>query len=224
MILRELSSLDGDEDWVLLVDTSTHNGQLIAYNNETILFEKYWGKESKHDQVLNSHFALLKSKLNLNNLKKIICVYGPGSFTGLRVSAIFSKILSMSLGKIPIYGLSSFHIYGFGLVDLKTVSLGDDFKVFIPSIGNKRFVSHFKFNKETNIYHEEVDLSGSKEHDTSYNNSFIISDLDYSVFFRLRRKSLSKDSIVLPHIQKFSYLDFYPLFLRRSEAEEKLKI
>jgi len=225
MMLREFSFQDGDKSWALLVDTSTNNGQLMAYNSEGVLFDKAWSKESKHDQVLNTFFSKALEDLDLDSLKHIICIYGPGSFTGLRVSATFCKVLSLSLDHHPvIYGLSSFYSFAYQVVQNKLVVFGDDFHVFIPSIGNKTFKSSFIFDEKTKTYNEEIDLSGSKENNVKGENLFLISDLKTESTLSQRKSSLLADSKINPSIQKFSYLDFYPLFLRQSEAEEKLKI
>ena len=145
MIFHELSSLDGSNHWALLVDTSTHNGQLMAYNQSEVLLNKTWGHEYKHDQVLNLFFEEFKKALSLKDLKKIICIYGPGSFTGLRVSATFSKILSLSLRDIPIYGLSSFHLFAYKVIESKQIDFGKNFEIFIPSIRKKTFRSSFNY-------------------------------------------------------------------------------
>ena len=224
MMLHEFSSLDGDNDWFLLVDTSTHNGQLMAFNSDGVLFNKTWGKELKHDQVLNKFFSELVNDLDLKFLKKILCVYGPGSFTGLRVSATFCKILSLSLDHHPpIYGLSSFYSFAYQIVEENLVNFGDDFHVFIPSIGSRTFKSSFTFDKLKQIYKEEIDLSGSKKHTLDSEDCFLISDLKIKSKKNASHFLFQAGARFEPHIQKFLYLDFYPLFLRQSEAEEKLK-
>ena len=264
MIFHELSSLDGNKSWSLFVDTSTHYGQLMAYNNDEVIFDRTWGHDSKHDRVLNLFFNELMEHLDLSDLKHIVCVYGPGSFTGLKVSATFAKILSLSLGGLPIYGLSSFHLYAFKILEDKkkinpsssssnknfnenldgtnrssnesfnenlnknlnesfNENLNESFNIFIPSIGSKTFKSSFTFCKTLKSYQETIDLSGSKEHNPLQPNEFMISDIQTDSLYDIRHQSLKKNSILKPHIQKFSYLDFYPLFLRQSEAEERTR-
>ncbi len=231
MTLQELSFQDGNS---LFVDTSTNNGFMMAFNSKEVLKEYFWSKEHKHDKMLNHNFDLLKKEIDIKTLTSIVCVYGPGSFTGLRVAATFAKVLSFGLGDIPIYGLSSFYQRAY-LIVKKMQNNNQNFSVLIPSIGNKFFKSDFKIsqtshtdlNSSLNIYNEHIDLSGSKEIEnkkTESKNIFLSSDIDVEQLIKIYFESFKVSSPIKPHLIKSSYLDFYPLFLRRSEAEEKLKL
>ena len=96
-------------------------------------------------------------------------------------------------------------------------------KFLFPPLERKLSDLALIINETSKTYHEFIDLSGSREHDLSKPRRFLISDLKADLLFNSRHSSLLKESTIRPHIQRFSYLDFYPLFLRRSEAEEKLK-
>ena len=92
----------------LYIDTSTDVMYIIlADKNETIDIAKYLGKRDhatflvdRIDQMLSKHH------LKLDDLSEIIVGEGPGSYTGIRVSATVSKTLSYAK-KIPLFAVSS---------------------------------------------------------------------------------------------------------------------
>jgi tRNA threonylcarbamoyl adenosine modification protein YeaZ len=69
------------------------------------------GKELSDELPLQLSFLFQKTKLELKSVSKIYVFQGPGSFTGLRVSASFAKGLSTAL-EIPMIGIPSFRLYG----------------------------------------------------------------------------------------------------------------
>jgi len=92
----------------LYIDTSTDVMYIIlADKNEMIDIAKYLGKRDhatflvdRIDQMLSKHH------LKLDDLSEIIVGEGPGSYTGIRVSATVSKTLSYAK-KIPLFAVSS---------------------------------------------------------------------------------------------------------------------
>lgn len=234
MILADLFSPAGDTDdeWVLFVDTSSHNGQMLAFNSRLEpLHDMRWGKEKRHDRVINSYFSDILQKQSTKSLKAIVCVQGPGSFTGLRVSAVFSKALSLALSGLPIYGVSSFIIPAISILEQGLVSKGTSFNVHAPSIQEMTFLAQFEYNKADSTYLEKIDRTNSKLRKKERPHEFIISKSKADSFseytsvpnhYHDHTLSLfKKPSLFSYHTVKTSYLDFYPLFLRRSEAEEK---
>lgn len=81
---------------ILSVDTSSSKGGLSLFNDNTLIFEESWGKEKSHSDYLTSCFEKHLQKFNIktSDITKILCAYGPGSFTGLRVGLNFSKSLA----------------------------------------------------------------------------------------------------------------------------------
>ena len=234
MILAELFSQAGDtkDEWVLFVDTSSHDGQMLAFNKSLEpLYDLRWGKESRHDKVINFNFSKITQNLEIKHLKAIVCVQGPGSFTGLRVSAVFAKTLSLALKGLPIFGVSSFIVPALSILEHDLIDLGSNFSVQIPSIQEMTFLATFEFEKKTQCYTEMIDRTNAKIRDTKLKHEFILSKKNTESNAALKTVprdyhdfslSLFKESCSFSyHNDKSSYLDFYPLFLRRSEAEEK---
>lgn len=84
---------------ILAVDTSQDRAQLLVFEKNQILGEEVWEKSKSHSEKISSGLIdlLKKSNLGLSDLQEIICVHGPGSFTGIRVGVNFCRTLSYSL-------------------------------------------------------------------------------------------------------------------------------
>lgn len=225
MTSLELFSQDGDlNSWALLVDTSSVNGTLLAVSPKgDVLKSISWDKNSRHSNFLLSNFLELSSSLGKENLKHIFFVQGPGSFTGLRVGAAFIKTLSFSLGKLPITSCSSFSSTAVDVISNKKDT--SSFNVLIPSIGQKSFSAHFKY--DGSIWREEINFEGSHEDALSLEDKFSIFDYTNPSVQKINQNI---NSLVSPffnktniraHLKTNTYLDLYPLYLRQSEAEEK---
>lgn len=93
---------------ILYLDTSSSYLYSALYKDEKILdslsINLSKDLSSKALSLINEMFK--KNNCFLNDLKKIIVVNGPGSFTGVRVGLTISKVLAWSLD-IPIITISS---------------------------------------------------------------------------------------------------------------------
>ncbi len=89
---------------ILCIDTATaHSGVAITDDNKSV----YLKLETNHasDQILEKIDQLVKEiKIQLSDLKGIVVIKGPGSFTGLRVGIAVANQFAHQL-KIPIIGL-----------------------------------------------------------------------------------------------------------------------
>lgn len=75
------------------------------------LWEQEEGKELADELPAQLSHLLKKAQTDFNKITKIYVFQGPGSFTGLRVSASFAKGLSVGLG-VPLVGVPSYRLYG----------------------------------------------------------------------------------------------------------------
>lgn len=230
MTSLEYSSQAGDTNsWSLIVDTSRLEGSLTAIDSKGETLKKIsWGKESRHTKVLLKNFKIILTSFEKSNLSKIYFVQGPGSFTGLRVSAAFVKSIAFALGGIPITTISSFLEDSANVIEQHSGL--SEFTIVIPSIGKKLFSSHFKLVNRK--WEEDIDMSGSFERASKLLNHFTTHPqiLDNYPDVKLVKKldqSLGKTIInktkILYYFQNKTYLDLYPLYLRQSEAEEKFR-
>ena len=72
------------------------------------------GKNNHSDNLMNYIKEGLKSlKLDISDMDRIVCGYGPGMYTGLRVSMTIAKMFSWTLN-IPLYVISSLDLLSSG--------------------------------------------------------------------------------------------------------------
>lgn len=95
----------------LFVDTHSELITLALVQNEKVI-KKEIESENGHAQVLLPSFKelLYKNDINVNEIEEIISVYGPGSFTGIRIGLSMVKILSYTKN-IPVKLISSLEAY-----------------------------------------------------------------------------------------------------------------
>lgn len=132
-------------NWTLAVDTSLSRAQLALFKDQVFIDDTKWQKQKSHSEVLTGAFQdlLAKNHIKLNNIKKVACVVGPGSFTGIRVGLNFAKTLAYSLDA-PCFELNKLRLQIAGAKNLpqEMVSVMDAQK-------NSLFVSYFSNHDET---------------------------------------------------------------------------
>ncbi|PIP21830.1 MAG: tRNA (adenosine(37)-N6)-threonylcarbamoyltransferase complex dimerization subunit type 1 TsaB [Candidatus Nealsonbacteria bacterium CG23_combo_of_CG06-09_8_20_14_all_40_13] len=93
---------------ILSIDTSTFKTGIGLYwqNGRQLSKEYYWESQKNQSQelLINIDKFLKENKVNLQNLKAIGVMLGPGSYTGLRVGLTVANTLGWALG-IPVLGL-----------------------------------------------------------------------------------------------------------------------
>ena len=97
--------------YTLFIDT---HDELITVGlvNENDVFIKEQASFHKHAVYLVPmvRSILSENKLTVKDIKNIVCINGPGSFTGLRIGLTVSKTLAYTLN-VPIYLMSSLEAY-----------------------------------------------------------------------------------------------------------------
>ena len=161
--------------------------------------------------VIDDMFSRLS--ISKRDIKRIVCVNGPGSFTGLRIGVTIAKVWAYSLN-IDIVGVSSLFVLATGVE-------GD---YIVPIIDARRgYVYVGIYDKNYNVVMEDCYISLEEL-------SSRVSGLDSFVYVS---SNGFNDSIeYVPDIDRvFKYIDmdnvsdsfsFVPNYLKRVEAEEKL--
>jgi tRNA threonylcarbamoyl adenosine modification protein YeaZ len=98
---------------ILGIDCSEGLG-LVFFDKKKIFYKYLNLKINNSSEILISKIedSLKRINKNYQNLSKIIVINGPGSFTGIRCSITFAKMIQISL-KIPIYGFTKFELANF---------------------------------------------------------------------------------------------------------------
>lgn len=179
----------------LYIDTH-FNLVLAIFKNDDILLKK----EISSNYISKDTIPLLEELLNecnisLNDLKEIIVVLGPGSFTGVRIGIVIAKIIAYCL-KINVKSISYLEALSLNFEHDIVVGLKDK---------NGAFVG--EFDKNHNLVKDYYYL----KNDELINNSLNI-NFDSNVdLIKVKQYAKYKDNI-LPH-------SLVPLYVKKIEVE-----
>ena len=157
---------------ILGIDCS--NGlNLIFFDKREIYYNYNNYKITNTSEILITKIenSLKKINKNYNDFSKIIIINGPGSFTGIRCSITFAKMMRISLS-IPIYGYTKFELANFFL---KTKSKNKNIKkrIFLHYQGENFFHSSYRMDKCTS----KPEILNLKQCNfNNYKNDLLISD------------------------------------------------
>ena len=166
---------------------------LIFFDKKKILYTYKNLKVNNTSEILITKIenSLKKIKKNYNDISKIIIINGPGSFTGIRCSVTFAKMMKISLS-IPIYGYTKFELVNFFF---NSIDKNKNIKksIFLYYQGEEFFYARYKNDKciskpeILNIYQCNYD---------NYKDDLIISNnklfFDYSKFKKNNEKPTLK--------------------------------
>ena len=157
---------------ILGIDCS--NGlNLIFFDKRKIYYNYNNYKITNTSEILITKIenSLKKINKNYNDFSKIIIINGPGSFTGIRCSITFAKMMRISLS-IPIYGYTKFELANFFL---KTKLQNKNIKkrIFLHYQGENFFHSSYRMDKC--ISKPEI-LNLKQCNFNNYKNDLLISD------------------------------------------------
>lgn len=224
---------------ILAVDTSTSRGSLALTEGSTLLAEKSWQREKSHSENITICLEELfqTAKKNLGDIEAIALGKGPGSFTGVRIALNLAKTLSYSLN-IPIFTYDTLTIIAEDARDYRGFILAG-----INAFKNQVYYSYFDnrqgelqcikgpeaqslekleslVNQKSLYLGDGIDVYGS-----SLSKNFAQQLLRRKTFSDYPRATnlaqmAQRD---LGNSKALAWNEVYPLYLRCSEAEEKLK-
>ena len=239
-------------EYVLSIDTTSTNGSLSLFRilefdntpaampNSTPKLEwmggKSWGRVPSHSEFINVELLNLLSEhsIELNQLNRILVTNGPGSFTGVRIGICFAKTLAYGL-KIPAHTIDSLII----LAHLEKFS-NEEILVMRNAHKNSVYMGLYK-GPELKILQppRSVEVDSIQNYLTNNYYTVIGDGFDvYKNFFPevvINKFNFSSQNPVnlAKTLGEFwfenqklypslAWFDVLPLYIRASEAEEKL--
>ena len=187
----------------LILDSSTKVLYIALLKDNTLLEDIYVTGQNDHAKNIVSKVDFLLKKYNIEskNLGEVICGYGPGSYTGVRMAVTVAKMLAVFMN-IPLYKIST----------LKLMASGSNGKVLalIDARRGNSFGMIYDMNKNEYIQNEglyETNLLKSKEYDN------IVTEESFKVdpIYCFNNKELVENPDLL-----------IPNYLRETEAERNL--
>ncbi len=228
----------------LVLDTSTEFGGVGFFENKKKLALHTWKRQKSHSETVTESIqtCLKLAQISINDINAIIVNEGPGSFTGLRISANIAKTISYC-NKIPIYPINSLHALALNAINDPSLKSPTTLLCMINAFKNMVFWSQFEFlNGQLKTLTPIV--ANDFQHLESIilqpclciGNGFNVYEKHWTTSFKnlLIRNSTYSDYPFIDHIglwasQNFSSIktkdwkSFVPLYIRPSAAEEKLK-
>lgn len=178
--------------FTLFIDT--HGGLItVALYNKDKLIKKEQESEYSHAVFLAPMIdcILKENNLSVKDIKDIVAVNGPGSFTGLRIGLTDAKTLAYSLN-IPIYLVSTLSAY------LVSDSTNSD-KVCILEDNKGYYVS--VFDSSNNVIEEEKYVEDIGDYENLYRVSLKI-DVEKVIEYAHKKDNVSAHLVRANYVKK----------------------
>jgi len=100
----------------LVIDASTYRGTVAVFRERVLAASAQATMRGAHAEALMPAVAdtLLKAGVAVEQLDRVVCGEGPGSFTSLRIAASIAKGICLGRG-IPLYAVSSLALAAAGV-------------------------------------------------------------------------------------------------------------
>jgi tRNA threonylcarbamoyladenosine biosynthesis protein TsaB len=212
--LKKLLYLDTTTDWIVIGVYEFSKDQL----QRVILTKGSYPRESSYRLV--SDIQKLFQNLSLEKVDSILCAYGPGSFTGIRIAVSTARNLSQ-FWNIPVQGLDTLEIYSsyyFHKTNKESLVLLDAKmkKLYAGSFSEKGFSGSFDI--EPAEIHSKFSLSAEIFSDFEYPNSSKLQS-DYPEPDFLMKMKLSEINNL--GLSSNSFKNIIPHYIRGTYAEGK---
>ena len=224
------------------IETSTASGSIALFSDEKILGSCQWSRSGSHSEFITSSFQDLLRQQNLDakKIQRIGVGIGPGSFTGIRVGINFARALAYVLN-IKVFNCNSLQLlcYQPGLLTKK------NFRVLVIQYAFRDIVysCEYEIDQNTVTPTTEVQALAAEKLSSVITRPILVlgtgyealkSRLDHSQLALCIRDSSYYD---LPRASDFVFSPLtaasenhlsawnqtIPLYIRASEAEEKLR-
>ncbi|MCK9390938.1 MAG: tRNA (adenosine(37)-N6)-threonylcarbamoyltransferase complex dimerization subunit type 1 TsaB [Syntrophales bacterium] len=102
---------------ILALDTSGVTASVAILQDETVLAEMFLNLSRNHSEILlpTIDYLLIATGLELRAIDVFACTVGPGSFTGIRIGVGTIKGLALAVDR-PIVGLSALEVLAMNVI------------------------------------------------------------------------------------------------------------
>ena len=203
---------------LLAVETTSATGSLSIAKENTILATQRWQKKSTHSEVITTEMlsALRFADLELSDLTHLVVDVGPGSFTGIRVGLNLVRSLAYSLD-LPTKTFTSLEVFAY-----QSLSPGENAVIAIPAVQNYFYVAAYARQTDgVTLISPAQSLERSEIEKLCQSTK-----CEKLIFPNEEPKSESLVHLLASDFKNSKFLSWkevLPLYIRRSEAEEKLR-
>lgn len=189
----------------LIIDTSTKYLYIALVNDDVVLSEKIFEGSKNHagNSVYQIDLLLKEFNLKTSDLDNVYCGYGPGSYTGVRISVTIAKMLASFLD-VNLYKVSSLFLAGSGY-DNKNVAVMFDARrgnSFCGCYGENYIEDKLRSNEEfLNLVN-------------SYDDLIVVNESN----FKVNPLKVIENATKIEDVEAF-----VPSYLRITEAEYNLR-
>lgn len=228
--------------YVLALDTSTLTGSVALFLDRQLLDQRQWTRQGSHSELLTFSVQeiLKKGAVSINQIDRIAVGIGPGSFTGIRVAVNFARTLGYTL-KIPIFTLNSLHLLA---SQAGPMSCESNLLVMQYAFRDLVYIGEYKIEKDRVLETTPpMALTVAEIEGAGFQTSVVlgtgfdaikgqVSQQTLSTMVRnskYRDYPLAEDFAQSPVLDEScesalsDWIHTIPLYIRASEAEEKLK-
>lgn len=200
----------------LFLNTSSRFLNIALFDGDALLddLDIELGKDLSRETLFLINQLLEKNDLVPSKIDNVICVRGPGSFTGLRVGVTIAKVFSYFFEK-KLYSISS--------LEVMALSLNED--IIVPIIDARRgYVYASIFDKDYNVLMSEryIKLEDLKDRVREFGNDAVYVSNDSFSFDVLPYKARLDNLMKCKFLKEENSMTFVPTYLKKTEAEEKL--
>ncbi len=203
---------------LLAVDTSHAKGSLALQASTTHC--RQWQKKAMHSEVatLELQELLNQSATPLDQITHLAVTIGPGSFTGIRVGINLVRTLSYLLNK-PVYLFNTLELLGYNHRDSES-------KVFVAirAIQNFYYAAAYDYSTDEVLFPPQSVTDPQQVAESLSCTKILIEGVSQG--FTAETSALDLVQWLADCSTKrtlFTWQDVKPLYVRASEAEEKLK-
>lgn len=188
--------------YTLIIDSATKILYEALVRDDKVIDERYISGQNDHAKnIISTLEDMLKREgIETNDLNRIVCGIGPGSYTGVRMGVTVAKMIGAFQHK---------DIYEISTLDLMASGSNDECLAMIDSRRGNAFCAHYV----NGIKQDAEAIRNQEEYKALYPNAKILTESSFKVnALRCIELSLKHDN---PH-------SLEPNYLQETEAERNL--